>query len=468
VYAATHRNGKRVAIKVLHAEHSHRADVRERFLEEGYAANRVGHPGIASILDDGVMDDGAAFLVMDLLDGETLAQRFERSDRPLGAEEVLSIADQVLSVLAAAHASGIVHRDIKPENIFVTRAGDVKVVDFGIAHVTDSRLVHETIGSFTMGTPAFMPPEQALGQTDLIDGRTDLWALGATMYWLLSGKPVHEAGTANEELLQAMTMSVPSLRALPDIDDVVAELVDRALEFDVEKRWEDALAMQQAVRRAYADLTGSDPLHTIPPEAARAASLPPRSDARERFPHADDDSVAAMLRDTLALSTAMRAAESPTSPTSLRPVTRSRVGLALRTQHLGLAVLALGSLFGVGFVALRLVTHVTSAHADEGTASQPTPAAFVAPAAGPSAQMAPPLPSADTVVPAVDVVKTDAGVLPVEQRRAKPPPIRPPRRQAISWRHASHGSADAKAATGASKPSAAEAPPPANPMGRRK
>jgi serine/threonine-protein kinase len=280
VYSATHRNGIRVAIKVLHADHSHVEEVRERFLEEGYAANGVGHPGVAAVLDDGTTDDGSAFLVMELLDGETLDQRLERYGHPMAAEEVLAVADQVLDVLAAAHAAGIVHRDIKPENIFVTRNGEVKLLDFGIARNVQSRRTHVTQTGFAMGTPAFMPPEQARGRAELITGRTDLWALGATMFWLLSGRMVREAETVNEELLQAMTRSAPSLRPVAGVAPCVATLVDRALEFAPDDRWPDARSMQQAVRAAFTEITGRDRISTVPFDLARGdvgplSSLPP-------------------------------------------------------------------------------------------------------------------------------------------------------------------------------------------------
>src|SRR5262249_12850382 len=139
VYEATHRNKKRVAVKLLHAEFSQNADLRTRFLREGYAANVIEHPGAVSVLDDDVTDAGAAFLVMELLEGETLDQRWERMAGRLPAAEVFGFADQLLDVLAVAHTKGIVHRDIKPENLFVTREGTLKVLDFGIARVFESR-----------------------------------------------------------------------------------------------------------------------------------------------------------------------------------------------------------------------------------------------------------------------------------------------------------------------------------------
>src|SRR5215469_9584053 len=139
VYAATHRNGKRVAVKMLHPELSHDEEVKRRFLQEGYAANTIQHEGAVSVLDDDVAGDGSAFIVMELLEGETVEARWERSGRHLPVREVLAIVDQALEVLAAAHAKSVVHRDVKPENLFVTRAGVLKVLDFGIARVLEAQ-----------------------------------------------------------------------------------------------------------------------------------------------------------------------------------------------------------------------------------------------------------------------------------------------------------------------------------------
>jgi len=168
VYSATHRNGMRVAVKMLHPELSLNPEVRTRFLREGYVANRVEHSGAVTVLDDDANDDGAVFLVMELLDGETLAHRFERKARSLGVPQILLIADQVLDVLVAAHEKQIVHRDIKPDNIFLTRSGSVKLLDFGIARLRElSSQSSATRSGSTMGTPAYMAPEQVRARSRL-------------------------------------------------------------------------------------------------------------------------------------------------------------------------------------------------------------------------------------------------------------------------------------------------------------
>ncbi len=137
VYAATHRNGTRVAIKMLHTELSASQDIRSRFMREGYAANAVGHDGAVKVLDDDTAEDGSLYLVTELLDGETLEDRRVRGGGQLSEDDVLSVADQLLDVLVAAHAKGVIHRDIKPANIFLSRSGQLKVLDFGIARLRE-------------------------------------------------------------------------------------------------------------------------------------------------------------------------------------------------------------------------------------------------------------------------------------------------------------------------------------------
>jgi serine/threonine-protein kinase len=279
VYAATHRNGKRVAVKMLHTELSASAEVKQRFIDEGYAANRVGHPAAVSVLDDDVAEDGAVFLVMDLLEGETLESRIRRNGR-LEPDELLLIIDVLLDVLAAAHDKGIVHRDVKPDNIFITDDGKVKLLDFGIARMVEPGRPRTTQSGATMGTPAYMPPEQARGRWEQLDGRTDVWAVGATMFVALTGRQVHQGETVNEELLSAMTQPAPSLRDVaPLMPAPLVDLVNRALAFDQDQRWTDAREMRAAARtvRAFVDdvpISARDN-RTLSPTVPPVDSAPP-------------------------------------------------------------------------------------------------------------------------------------------------------------------------------------------------
>jgi eukaryotic-like serine/threonine-protein kinase len=280
VYAATHRNGTRAALKILHVALSTDRTVRSRFQREGYAANSVGHPGAVRVLDDDILDDGSPFLVSELLDGETLEDRRERLGGRLSVAEVLTYADALLDVLVAAHANGVVHRDLKPDNLFLTRSGQLKVLDFGIARIRDLAVdSHLTKNGALLGTPRFMPPEQARGLAEEVDPQSDLWACGATMFDLLSGRPVFDAPTPHQVLMLAATIPAPAFETVwPEAPPSVACLIDRALAFQKKDRWPDARAMQQAVRAAYCDRRGAPisparaPAHgvdMVDPEAIR-------------------------------------------------------------------------------------------------------------------------------------------------------------------------------------------------------
>lgn len=279
VYAGTHRNGSRAAIKVLHPELTAHSHVRSRFYREGRIANTIQHDGAVKVLDEDEDESGSIFLVMELLDGESLDSRMSRAGGILPVDEVLATADQLLDVLVAAHDKGVVHRDLKPENVFLTRDGQVRVLDFGIARLRElSAQSNATRDGSMMGTPAFMPPEQARGLWDEVDAQADIWAVGATMFALLTGRPVHDGRTTNEVLVAAATQKAPPLsEALEDAPELVAKLVDRALAFDKEDRWPDAKAMQNALRHAFHSLHGapisSHPRPTVP-ESVPNRTLP--------------------------------------------------------------------------------------------------------------------------------------------------------------------------------------------------
>jgi serine/threonine protein kinase len=250
VFAATHKNnGNRVAIKVLHPEFSRDQDTRRRFLQEGYAANQVNHPGVVRILDDDVTEEGAAFLVMELLEGELLEKRRIRKGGMLQLAEVYEIADQLLDVLASAHEKGIVHRDIKPDNLFIAKDGRLKVLDFGFAQMKTGVSHEQTATGFLLGTPGFMSPEQAVGDRAKVDAQTDIWAVGATLFTLLSGHPVHEAESAAEMLVAAANYPARSLGQMTNgLPPKLVQIVDRALAFDKADRWPTARSMQGALR----------------------------------------------------------------------------------------------------------------------------------------------------------------------------------------------------------------------------
>lgn len=255
VYAATHRNGKRAAVKILHPQYAAEPELLKRFLREGYVANSLAHPGAVSVLDDDRCEDGSAYLVMELLEGTPLSD-FSKKKTPLAVGLVLRIADDVLDVLAAAHERGIIHRDIKPGNLFLTHEGRTKVLDFGIARLLEPDGGEPmTLSGTSLGTPAYMAPEQARGRWELVDGRTDLWALGATLIALLTGRKPRKADTANEELLFAMTQPIPPFASFaPGAPPELCALVDRAVAYERDQRFANAREMQTYVRAAMAQL----------------------------------------------------------------------------------------------------------------------------------------------------------------------------------------------------------------------
>ncbi|KYG08998.1 protein kinase [Sorangium cellulosum] len=249
-------DGSQVALKVLHPELNAIAEVRKRFLREGFIGNSLGGadavPGVVRVLGSGETPEGLAYLTMEVLQGETLFDRMARTGTmPPG--EVLALADQVLETLAIAHARGVVHRDLKPENIHLGIDGRVRMLDFGIARVVDglTGLPEKTATKtgMIMGTATYMAPEQATGLIHDIDGRTDLFGLGATMFRLLSGRQVHGDVTEAMEVIAAATEQAPPLASVaPGISPAVAAVVDRSLAFIKFHRYPNAETMRADVR----------------------------------------------------------------------------------------------------------------------------------------------------------------------------------------------------------------------------
>jgi serine/threonine protein kinase len=299
-----------VAIKMLHPEFARDKSMRERFRREGYAANMVQHPAVVKILADGEDEDKTPFLVMEYLEGETLERRLERKGGRLPATEVLWAIDKVLDVLAAAHQRGIVHRDIKPDNLFLTDDRRIKVLDFGLARLKENLGSKLTQIGFVMGTPSFMPPEQARGAWDEVDVQTDLWSVGATMYYLLSGHLVHEGTRVQDVVQAATTRTAPSLRGVaPHLPPSIIDLVDLALAFEMSKRWRGARLMQHALRQAHRELhqgegspdSEEDSSDEAPPVGYQDDPEPPPVSLRSEHLPAHPPAVPLIVKDLAAL-----------------------------------------------------------------------------------------------------------------------------------------------------------------------
>ena len=375
VYAATHRNGARAAVKVLHADLSRHKEVRERFLREGYAANRVEHAGAVKVLDDDVVvsgpESGTAYIVMELLEGESLQDRLEHG-APMGELEFLAIAGSVLEVLEAAHARGVIHRDLKPENLFLVRPSEegaaadaigakVKVLDFGLARLVQGQAI--TSYGLALGTPSFMSPEQAAGRIDEIDGRTDLFALAATGFRICTGRRIHEAANPVDLVRKMASLAAPRVRTVrPEVSEACARVLDRALEFRREDRYESAAAMRQDVERAALELEVRGPTQL-------AIAAPAPTSWRPVFEPASSGG-----QTTIELSGGdLREASRPAAEESIR----------LPRQRSILPWLGLGVAAAVG--ATLWVRHRESAGTGDATVITVAPPAVPAPAASSAA-----------------------------------------------------------------------------------
>lgn len=246
VYRATDlRLNRRVAIKVLPPELAFNADVRERFLREAQTSAQLSHPGIVPIytVDE---RDGIVYFVMALVDGESLAERLVREPR-LPIEEARRLLAAVAEALAYAHSRGVVHRDVKPDNIMLDRAsGRPLMTDFGIARAAqgDSRL---TVTGVAIGTPAYMSPEQALGEREL-DGRSDIYSLGVIGYQLLAGETPFKASNTPAMLVKHISETPRSLAMLrPDAPSGLTHAISKSLAKKPDDRWNDAMGFRDAL-----------------------------------------------------------------------------------------------------------------------------------------------------------------------------------------------------------------------------
>ncbi len=278
VYEARHTVlHKPVAVKVLLEKFLERTELVARLLQEARLASAIGHEHIIDVMDFGTTSDGRSFVVMELLEGESLAQMIAR-EAPLPIERCLYLTRQIVSALGAAHDKGIVHRDVKPENVFILRRGEqdfVKVMDFGISKAVQSReegveMVRLTRTGMVLGTPLYMSPEQARGEED-VDVRADVWAVGVVMYECLTGEVPFRAKNYLAVISQVLNEDVemPSqLRPELAIPVSVEAVVMRAMAKDRTTRYQRMSDLERDLDRLVAGdpnvgFAGSDPAVAI-------------------------------------------------------------------------------------------------------------------------------------------------------------------------------------------------------------
>jgi eukaryotic-like serine/threonine-protein kinase len=374
VYEGEHlRIHRRVAIKVLNAGLNAEPEFVRRFEREAQAAGRIGSRHIVEVLDLGELSNGDRYMVMEYLEGETLAERTMRKG-PMPAEDIFLIAIQLLDGLTAAHEAGIVHRDLKPANVFLLDDGQrpdfVKILDFGVSKFLGLGKEDSTTTGLLLGTPRYMAPEQARGSKD-IDHRVDIYAVGLILYRALTGRSPFVADSYNELMFKLVLEETPSIRAvLPNADGDVVSIVAKAMDRDREKRFNSAAEMAM-VLRDWLEKRGVD----VPPPPSRRQSLP---------------SVGLGFDPTLV------SVQPQTSVTKMSSVAEAPPRERSRAAWWMLGALAIGAVAGSIELALRTDDPVEPAPAVEPT-SEPKPEPVKSEAPPPATSMSePPAPVAST------------------------------------------------------------------------
>jgi eukaryotic-like serine/threonine-protein kinase len=267
--------GRKVALKLLRGEFTNNEERLRRFRQEAQAASALNHPNILTIHEIG-HQGSLNFIATEYVEGETLRQRISREHITLG--QALDVAIQVASALAAAHQAGIVHRDIKPENIMLRSDGYVKVLDFGLAKLTESKPIDtvaptqpkvETEPGVVMGTVSYMSPEQARGVA--VDARTDIWSLGVMIYEMVAGRQPFEGETASDVMSLILQKEPPPLtHSLPEVPGELERIVRKILRKDKEERYQTVKDLLIDLRNLRKELeVGAEMERSLPPATSR-------------------------------------------------------------------------------------------------------------------------------------------------------------------------------------------------------
>lgn len=268
IYRAVHgATGQTVAVKMLHPHLTRDPSVRDRFLREARAQARLSHPHITEIRSL-LEEDGNYYIIMEFVEGETLAARLKRSGR-LSPEEGLPIFRQVLDAVVHAHGVGVIHRDLKPSNVMILPNGFAKVTDFGTAKILDAESL--TLSGTAVGSPLYMSPEQLRGEE--LSAASDVYALGITLYQMSTGAVPYE-GDSLADLLRHLTADQPTGPCvhLPSIDPTLEAIILKAIAKEREERYETVEALREALDAYRKGSLADDPLEGVPgPEPVDAS-----------------------------------------------------------------------------------------------------------------------------------------------------------------------------------------------------
>jgi eukaryotic-like serine/threonine-protein kinase len=272
VYLGVHDlMGKRVAIKVLRAEHSENNDVIERFFREARAIALLSHPGAVDVYDTGRLDDGRAYIVMAYLEGLDLKQRLQHG--PMEPELQLAVAKQIAETLSAAHDKGIIHRDLKPDNVFLLAGDRVKILDFGVAKLVDQTVNVKTKTVAILGSPPYMSPEQCRG-AGFVDHRSDIYALGCLMFEMAARRAPFVCKGFGDYLIAHCVDPAPLPSSLVPIDPAYERIIMKALAKKPEERqatMAEVLSELESLKAAPPSSIATTLRSERPPVAARPA-----------------------------------------------------------------------------------------------------------------------------------------------------------------------------------------------------